>query len=149
MIPKKSKKPKNEPQKTNLTNKQKRQIIKACENNTLLCEQIDLKNTTKEQLLYSLKHIESLLQKQQRIIDNLLEATKFQRKIIKDHKKGISTIINKYEDGYQEYEKANKELKKENTQLTLNVEDLKERLFGKLTMRLKNFAMRPDKKKDN
>ena len=58
-------------------------------------------------------------------------------------------IVNKYEDQYQEYEKANEELKKENTQLTLNVEDLKERLFGKLTMRLKNFATRPDKKKDN
>ena len=58
-------------------------------------------------------------------------------------------MVDKYEDKYEEYEKANEDLKKANTQLTLNVEDLKERLFGKLTMRLKDFALRPDKKKDN
>ena len=92
---------------------------------------------------------ELLLQKQQRIIDNLHATTAFQLKHIVDLKKGNEMIVNKYEDQYQEYEKANEELKKENTQLTLNVEDLKERLFGKLTMKLKNFAMRPDKKKDN
>ena len=63
--------------------------------------------------------------------------------------KANEMIVDKYEDKYEEFEKANEDLKKANTQLTLNVEDLKERLFGKLTMRLKDFALRPDKKKDN
>ena len=63
--------------------------------------------------------------------------------------KANEMIVDKYEDKYEEYEKANDDLKKQNTELTLNVEELKERLFGKLTMRLKEFATRPDKKKDN
>jgi|10_taG_2_1085330.scaffolds.fasta_scaffold116359_2 hypothetical protein len=63
--------------------------------------------------------------------------------------KANEMIVDKYEDKYEEYEKANEDLKKQNTELTLNVEELKERLFGKLTMRLKEFATRPDKKKDN
>ena len=63
--------------------------------------------------------------------------------------KANEMIVDKYEDKYDEYEKANEDLKKQNTELTLNVEELKERLFGKLTMRLKEFATRPDKKKDN
>ena len=63
--------------------------------------------------------------------------------------KSNEMIVDKYEDKYEEYEKANEDLKKQNTELTLNVEELKERLFGKLTMRLKEFATRPDKKKDN
>ena len=63
--------------------------------------------------------------------------------------KANEMIVDKYEDKYEEYEKANEDLKKQNTELTLNVEELKERLFGKLTLRLKEFATRPDKKKDN
>ena len=63
--------------------------------------------------------------------------------------KANEMIVDKYEDKYEEYEKANEDLKKQNTELTLNVEELKERLFGKLTMRLKEFATRPVKKKDN
>ena len=63
--------------------------------------------------------------------------------------KANEMIVDKYEDKYEEYEKANEDLKKQNTELTLNVEELKERLFGKLTMRLKECATRPDKKKDN
>ena len=63
--------------------------------------------------------------------------------------KANEMIVDKYEDKNEEYEKANEDLKKQNTELTLNVEELKERLFGKLTMRLKEFATRPDKKKDN
>ena len=63
--------------------------------------------------------------------------------------KANEMIVDKYEDKYEEYEKANEDLKKQNTELTFNVEELKERLFGKLTMRLKEFATRPDKKKDN
>ena len=73
---------------------------------------------------------------------------KFKNHILK-LEKANEMIVDKYEDKYEEYEKANDDLKKQNTELTLNVEELKERLFGKLTMRLKEFATRPDKKKDN
>ena len=144
----KIKKPKNWKNKK-LTKEEKAETDRAYKEGRILAEEIELKDCTKEQLLYCLKCNELLLQKQQRIIDNLHATTAFQLKHIVDLKKGNEMIVNKYEDQYQEYEKANEELKKENTQLTLNVEDLKERLFGKLTMRLKDFALRPDKKKDN
>jgi hypothetical protein len=67
---------------------------------------------------------------------------KFQQKIIEDNKKGIATLVDKYEDELEA-------LQKENTQLTLSFEELKVRHFGKFERRLKEFALRPDKKKDN
>ena len=45
-------------------------------------------------------------------------------------------MVDKYEDKFEEYEKANDELKEANTQLTLNVDELKTRLFGSFEMRL-------------
>ena len=68
---------------------------------------------------------------------------------IQDLKKMNEMMIDKYEDKFEEYEKANEDLKKANTQLILNVEDLKGRLFGHYERKLKNFALRPDRKKDN
>jgi hypothetical protein len=68
---------------------------------------------------------------------------------IKDLKKMNEMMIDKYEDKFEEYEKANEDLKKANTQLILNVEDLKKRLFGSFERKLKDFALRPDRKKDN
>ena len=68
---------------------------------------------------------------------------------IQDLKKMNEMMIDKYEDKFEEYEKANEDLKKANTQLILNVEDLKRRLFGSFERKLKDFALRPDKKKDN
>ena len=68
---------------------------------------------------------------------------------IQDLKKMNEMLIDKYEDKFEEYEKANEDLKKANTQLILNVEDLKGRLFGHYERKLKNFALRPDRKKDN
>ena len=62
---------------------------------------------------------------------------------------GIKTLIDKYEDKFEEYEKSNAELTEANTQLTLNVDELKTRLFGRFEKKLKDFALRPDKKKDN
>jgi len=58
-------------------------------------------------------------------------------------------MVDKYEDKFEEYDKANEDLKKANTQLILNVEDLKKRLFGSFERKLKDFALRPDRKKDN
>ena len=58
-------------------------------------------------------------------------------------------MVDKYEDKFEEYDKANEELKKANTQLILDVEELKRRLFGNFERRLKDFALRPDSKKDN
>ena len=66
----------------------------------------------------------------------------FQQKIIDDQKEFTKKIIDKYEDEAEEYQKAN-------TQLTLNIDELKTRLFGKFEKRLKDFALRPEKKKDN
>ena len=66
----------------------------------------------------------------------------FQQKIIDDQKEFTKKIIDKYEDEAEEYQKAN-------TQLTLNIDELKTRLFGKFERRLKDFALRPEKKKDN
>ena len=68
---------------------------------------------------------------------------------IQDLKKINEMMIDKYEDKFGEYDKANEDLKKANTQLLLNVEALKRRLFGSFERKLKNFALRPDKKKDN
>ena len=68
---------------------------------------------------------------------------------IKDLKKMNEVMIDRYEDKFEEYDKANEDLKKANTQLLLNVEDLKGRLFGHYERRLKDFALRPDRKKDN
>ena len=68
---------------------------------------------------------------------------------IQDLKKMNEMMIDKYEDKFEEYEKANEDLKKANTQLILNVEDLKKRLFGSFERKLKDFALRPDRKKDN
>ena len=68
---------------------------------------------------------------------------------IQDLKKMNEMMIDKYEDKFEEYEKANEDLKKANTQLILNVEDLKRRLFGSFERKLKDFALRPDRKKDN
>ena len=68
---------------------------------------------------------------------------------IQDLKKMNEMMIDKYEDKFEEFEKANEDLKKANTQLMLNVEDLKKRLFGSFERKLKDFALRPDRKKDN
>ena len=68
---------------------------------------------------------------------------------IQDLKKVNEVMIDRYEDKFEEYEKANEDLKKANTQLILDVEDLKGRLFGHYERKLKNFALRPDRKKDN
>tara|TARA_B100000029_G_scaffold234305_1_gene231547 strand:+ start:452 stop:856 length:405 start_codon:yes stop_codon:yes gene_type:complete len=70
-------------------------------------------------------------------------------KHIQDLKKMNEMMIDKYEDKFEEYDKANEDLKKANTQLILNVEDLKKRLFGSFERKLKDFALRPDRKKDN
>jgi len=72
----------------------------------------------------------------------LYKTINYQRKIIEDQKEFTKGLIDKYEDEANNYQKAN-------TQLTLNVDELKTRLFGKFERRLKDFALRPDKKKDN
>ena len=82
-------------------------------------------------------------------IKNLSEILHSQKLIIDENKKGVATLIDKYEDIKDDLEKQIEELQKANTQLTLNAEELKARLFGRFEMRLKNLALRPDKKKDN
>ena len=72
----------------------------------------------------------------------LYKTINYQRKIIEDQKEFTKGLIDKYEDEANNYQKAN-------TQLTLNIDELKTRLFGKFERKLKDFALRPDKKKDN
>ena len=73
----------------------------------------------------------------------------FKNKHIEDLKQINEDLVDRYEDKLEEYEKANEDLKKANTQLILDVEELKRRLFGSFERRLKDIALRPDRKKDN
>ena len=82
-------------------------------------------------------------------IRRLAEILSLQKKNIEDLKKVNVVMVDKYEDKFEEYEKSNAELKEANTQLTLNVDELKTRLFGKFEMRLRGLALRPDKERDN
>ena len=107
-----------------------------------ICEGLDLKRTNKKQLIFTIRFLEDVLQSQGYTILGLRDTISFQQKIINENKAGISTIIDKYEDQLEE-------LQKQNTQLTLSFEELKVRHFGKFERRLKEFALRPNKKKDN
>ncbi len=107
-----------------------------------ICEGLDLKRTNKKQLIFTIRFLEGVLQSQGYTILGLRDTVSFQQKIINENKAGISTIVDKYEDQLEE-------LQKENTQLTLSFEELKVRHYGKFERRLKEFALRPDKKKDN
>ena len=80
--------------------------------------------------------------KQNKLLLGLQKTITFQQKIIEEQKEVTKVLIDKYEDEAEEYQKAN-------TQLALNVDELKTRLFGKFERKLKDFALRPDKKKDN
>ncbi len=107
-----------------------------------ICEGLDLKRTNKKQLIFTIRFLEGVLQSQGYTILGLRDTISFQQKIINENKAGISTIIDKYEDQLEE-------LQKQNTQLTLSFEELKVRHYGKFERRLKEFALRPNKKKDN
>jgi len=80
--------------------------------------------------------------KKSELLLGLQKTITFQQTIIDDQKEFTKKIIDKYEDEAEEYQKAN-------TQLALNVDELKTRLFGKFERKLKDFALRPDKKRDN
>ena len=82
-------------------------------------------------------------------IKKITEILTWQKQHIEDLKKINIAMVDRYEDKFEEYEKANEELKKANTQLILDIEELKTRLFGKFERKLKDFALRPDRKKDN
>jgi len=82
-------------------------------------------------------------------IEGITKVLTWQKNHIEDLKKINIAMVDRYEDKFEEYEKANEELKKANTQLILNVEELKKRLLGSLKKKLKDFALRPDRKKDN
>ena len=101
----------------------------------------------------SLEKLNNLLHKRiksdQKQFKILAQDIRLKNQHIKDLKKMNEVMIDRYEDKFEEYEKANEDLKKANTQLILNVEDLKKRLFGSFERKLKDFALRPDRKKDN
>jgi len=82
-------------------------------------------------------------------IEGITKVLTWQKNHIEDLKKINIAMVDRYEDKFEEYEKANEGLKKANTQLILDIEELKTRLFGKFERKLKDFALRPDRKKDN
>ena len=82
-------------------------------------------------------------------IKGITKVLTWQKNHIEDLKKINIAMVDRYEDKFEEYEKANEGLKKANTQLILDIEELKTRLFGKFERKLKDFALRPDRKKDN
>ena len=108
MIPKQPKKPKKQP-KYKLNKATKKQVTKAWKQKKLLCEEIDLAAATKEQMLYSVKHSELLLQRQQETVEHLRKTITFQQKSIEENKKGIATLVDKYEDHVEDLEKQLKE----------------------------------------
>ena len=79
----------------------------------------------------------------------LLDIIKGQKQMMLNQKRTLEEMIDRYEDKYEEYEKANKDFQEKNTELVLQVDELKKRLFGSFERRLKFFAERPDRKKDN
>ena len=101
----------------------------------------------------SLEKLNNLLHKRiksdQKQFKILAQDIRLKNQHIKDLKKMNEVMIDRYEDKFEEYEKANEDLKKANTQLILDVEELKRRLFGSFERRLKDFALKPDRKKDN
>ena len=82
-------------------------------------------------------------------IEGITKVLTWQKNHIEDLKKINIAMVDRYEDKFEEYEKANEGLKKANTQLILDIEELKTRLFGRFERKLKDFALRPDRKKDN
>jgi len=82
-------------------------------------------------------------------IKRLTEILTWQKKHIEDLKKINEAMVDRYEDKFEEYEKANEGLKKDNTQLILDCEELKTVAMYGDNKPLKDLALRPDRKKDN
>ena len=82
-------------------------------------------------------------------IKRLTEILTWQKKHIEDLKKINEAMVDRYEDKFEEYEKANEGLKKDNTQLILDCEELKTVAMYGDNKPLKGLALRPDRKKDN
>ena len=76
----------------------KKKADKTWKKRKLLCDEIDLNAATKEQLMYTIRVLEGLLQSQQENIKHFRKTNTFQQKIIKENKKGIATLVDKYED---------------------------------------------------
>ena len=70
-------------------------------------------------------------------------------KQIQDFKEINEMLVDKYEDALEAKEKANEELRKVNTQLILDCEELKTVAMYGDNKPLKDLALRPDRKKDN
>tara|TARA_R110002020_G_scaffold350761_1_gene564123 strand:- start:212 stop:706 length:495 start_codon:yes stop_codon:yes gene_type:complete len=94
-------------------------------------------------------HLETMIGELLRDKKTLMQTLEWQITHIEWAKNTINATVDKYEILKTNWEKANEDLAKENTQLILSFEELKVRHFGKLTGKLKEFALRPSKKKDN
>lgn len=79
----------------------------------------------------------------------LLDIINGQKRMILDQKRVMEKMIDCYEDRFEEYQRANKDFQEKNTDLILQVDELKKRLFGHFERKLEFWATRPDRKKDN
>ena len=82
-------------------------------------------------------------------IKKISEILTWQKQHIEDLKKINEAMVDRYEDKFEEYEKANEGLKKDNTQLILDCEELVTVAMYGDNKPLKDLALRPDRKKDN
>jgi|TARA_R100001129_G_C5268193_1_gene233283 hypothetical protein len=88
-----------------------------------------------------LYRLNNLLEDQSSMNGPLVQDIKVKNKLIKDHVKVNKMMIDKYEDKFEEYEKANATLYKQN-------QELKDRLYGRFKYNIKNILKSQKKKKE-
>ena len=112
----------------------------ACEHNRVSYKSLE----------YLTNHLFKRLKKDGRTlakIGTLIDSVKFHKAIIEYQKKTIDGMEASYEKQFDSYIEANKELKEQNTDLILYTQKLKEKMYGKFS--IKTWRNRPDKKEDN
>jgi len=82
-------------------------------------------------------------------IGTLIEDIKFKKSIIDYQKHIIKGMTAKYEEQFDKYIEANNELKEENTDLILELQKFKAKLYGKFSVKTWRKSNRPNKKEDN
>jgi len=102
----------------------------------------------------ALEHLNELLWKRidkdgrtLRKIGTLIDSVKFHKDIIEYQKNQIDGMEASYQEQFDSYIEANKELKEQNTDLILYTQKLKEKMYGKFS--IKTWRNRPNKKEDN
>ena len=80
-----------------------------------ICEGINLSNTSKKQLVFTIRFLEGVLQNQGATTKHLRETIAFQQKTINDNKEGATALVEKFYEIRQELEKQLEDCQKEKT----------------------------------